>query len=74
MITNTLVLILLGWNVILTYRFIRMEKDNSLCQARILQLMARTNMLRREGKPMTKKEAMKIADEMFNIVEGEEDD
>jgi hypothetical protein len=74
MITDTLVLILIGWNVILTYRFIRLEKENSLCQGRILQLMARTNMLRREGRPMTKKEAMKIADEMFNIVEGKNDD
>jgi hypothetical protein len=74
MITDTLVLILLGWNVILTYRFIKMEKDNSLCMGRILQLMARTNMLRKEGRPMTKKEAMKIADEMFDIVEGKHDD
>jgi hypothetical protein len=74
MFTDTLVLILLGWNVILTYKFIRLEQDNSLCQGRILQLMARTNMLRKEGRPMTKKEAMNIADEMFNIVEGKEDD
>lgn len=74
MITDTLVLILLGWNVILTYKLVRYEKDMSLYQARILQLMARTNMLRREGRPMNKKEAIKIADEMFNIVEGKDDE
>ena len=74
MITDTMLLIFLGWNVILTYKFIRYEKDMSLYQARILQLMARTNMLRREGRPMNKKEAIKIADEMFNIVEGKDDE
>jgi hypothetical protein len=74
MISDTLVLILLGWNVILTYKFIRYEKDMSLYQARILQLMARTNMLRKNGRPMAKKEAMKIADEMFDMVEGKDDE
>ena len=74
MIADTLVLILLGWNVILTYRLVRYEKDMSLYQARILQLMARTNMLRREGRPMSKKEAIKIADEMFDIVEGKDNE
>jgi len=74
MITDTLVLILLGWNVILTYKLVRYEKDMSLYQARILQLMARTNMLRKEGRPMSKKEAIKIADEMFDIVEGKDNE
>ena len=74
MITDTLVLILLGWNVILTYKLVRYEKDMSLYQARILQLMARTNMLRREGRPMNKKEAIKIADEMFDLLEGKDDE
>jgi hypothetical protein len=74
MITDTLVLILLGWNAILTYRLVRYEKDMSLYQARILQLMARTNMLRKEGRPMSKREAIKIADEMFDIVEGKDDE
>ena len=74
MITDTLVLILLGWNVILTYKFIKMENDRRLHEARLLQLMARTNMLRKNGRPMTKREAMKIADEMFNLVEGKKDD
>jgi len=46
----------------------------ALYQARILQLMARTNMLKREGRPMTRKEAIKIADEMFDIVEGKDDE
>lgn len=74
MITDTMLLIFLGWNVILTYKFIRYEKDMSLYQARILQLMARTNMLRREGRPMNKKEAIKIADEMFDLLEGKDDE
>jgi hypothetical protein len=74
MITDTLVLILLGWNAILTYKLVRYEKDMSLYQARILQLMARTNMLRKEGRPMSKREAIKIADEMFDIVEGKDDE
>ena len=74
MITDTLVLILLGWNVILTYKFIKMENDRRLHEARLLQLMARTNMLRKNGRPMTKREAMKIADEMFDLVEGKKDD
>jgi len=74
MITDTLILILLGWNVILTYKLVRYEKDMSLYQARMLQLMARTNMLKRNGKPMAKKEAMRIADEMFDIVEGKDDE
>jgi hypothetical protein len=64
----------LGWNVILTYKFIQFEKDKRLHEARLLQLMARTNMLRKNGKPMTKREAMKIADEMFDLVEGSEDE
>ena len=71
---DTLVLILVGWVAILTYKLVRYEKDMSLYQARILQLMARTNMLKREGRPMTKKEAIKIADEMFDIVEGKDDE
>jgi hypothetical protein len=74
MIADTLILILLGWNVILTYKFIQFEKDKRLHEARLLQLMARTNMLRKNGKPMTKREAMKIADEMFDLVEGSEDE
>jgi hypothetical protein len=74
MIADTLVLILLGWNAILTYKLVRYEKDMSLYQARILQLMARTNMLRKEGRPMSKREAIKIADEMFDIVEGKDDE
>jgi len=71
---DTLVLILVGWVAILTYKLVRYEKDMSLYQARILQLMARTNMLKREGRPMTRKEAIKIADEMFDIVEGKDDE
>ena len=74
MMVDTLVLILVGWVAIITYKFIRYEKDMSLYQARILQLMARTNMLKREGRPMTRKEAIKIADEMFDIVEGKDDE
>jgi len=74
MIVDTLILILVGWVAIITYKFIRYEKDMSLYQARILQLMARTNMLKREGRPMTRKEAIKIADEMFDIVEGKDDE
>jgi hypothetical protein len=74
MMVDTLVLILVGWVAILTYKLVRYEKDMSLYQARILQLMARTNMLKREGRPMTKKEAIKIADEMFDIVEGKDDE
>jgi hypothetical protein len=74
MIVDTLVLILVGWVAILTYKLVRYEKDMSLYQARILQLMARTNMLRREGRPMSKKEAIKIADEMFDIIEGKDDE
>jgi hypothetical protein len=74
MITDPLVLNLLGWNAILTYTLVRYEKDMSLYQARILQLMARTNMLRKEGRPMSKREAIKIADEMFDIVEGKDDE
>lgn len=74
MIVDTLVLILVGWVTILTYKLVRYEKDMSLYQARILQLMARTNMLRKEGRPMSRKEAIKIADEMFDIVEGKDDE
>jgi hypothetical protein len=74
MMVDTLVLILVGWVAILTYKLVRYEKDMSLYQARILQLMARTNMLKREGRPMTRKEAIKIADEMFDIVEGKDDE
>jgi len=74
MIVDTLVLILVGWVAILTYKLVRYEKDMSLYQARILQLMARTNMLKRNGKPMTKKEAMRIADEMFDLIEGKDDE
>jgi hypothetical protein len=74
MIADTLVLILLGWNAILTYKLVRYEKDMSFYQARILQLMARTNMLRKEGRPISKREAIKIADEMFDIVEGKDDE
>lgn len=74
MIVDTLVLILVGWIAILTYKLVRYEKDMSLYQARILQLMARTNMLRKEGRPMSRKEAIKIADEMFDIVEGKDDE
>jgi hypothetical protein len=74
MIVDTLVLILVGWVAILTYKLVKYEKDMSLYQARILQLMARTNMLKRNGKPMTKKEAMRIADEMFDLIEGKDDE
>jgi len=74
MIVDTLILILVGWVAILTYKLVRYEKDMSLYLARILQLMARTNMLKREGRPMTRKEAIKIADEMFDIVEGKDDE
>ncbi|NDB60846.1 hypothetical protein EB001_20740 [bacterium] len=74
MMVDTLVLILVGWVAIITYKFIRYEKDMALYQARLLQLMARTNMLTRNGKPMTKKEAMRIADEMFDLVEGKDDE
>jgi hypothetical protein len=74
MIVDTLILILVGWVAILTYKLVRYEKDMALYQARILQLMARTNMLKREGRPMNKKEAIKIADEMFDIVEGKDDE
>lgn len=74
MIVDTLILILVGWVAILTYKLVRYEKDMSLYEARILQLMARTNMLKREGRPMNRKEAIKIADKMFDIVEGKDDE
>lgn len=75
---ETLMFILLGWNVILTYRFIKMElkaeEDNSLCQSRIIQLMARANMLKMEGRRITKKEAIKFADDTFNFLHGDENE
>lgn len=78
MIVEYLLLVLLGWNVILTYRFIKMEiksqDDASLCQSRIIQLMARTNMLKMEGKRISKKEAIKFADDTFNFLHGNDDD
>ena len=71
---ETLVLILLGWNVILTHRFIKTEKEMSLCQSRMLQLMARTNMLRMDGKRISKREAIKFADDTFNFLHGDDDE
>jgi hypothetical protein len=74
MIVEFLVLVLLGWIAILTYKLVRYENDMRVYQARMLQLMARTNMLKREGRPMPKKEAIKIADELYDIVEGNDDE
>ena len=75
---ETLVFILLGWNVALTYRFIKMEvkaeEDSSLCQSRIVQLMARTNMLKMDGKRIPKKQAIKYADDTFNFLHGDDDE
>lgn len=75
---ETLVLILLGWNVILTYRFVKMEikaeEDNCLAQCRIIQLMARVNMLKMEGKKITKKQAIQFADDTFNFLHGNNDE
>ncbi len=71
---ETLVFILLGWNVALTYRFIKTEKEMSLCQSRMLQLMARTNMLRMDGKRISKREAIKFADDTFNFLHGDDDE